>query len=91
MKLNKRMRWEERQEIGRKLKEIYDYLLTLSVKTSNTYGVSKKAGKVAHAAALAVSAVQCELDNRVFAEHPGRDERELLHVYYGREEPVRPG
>jgi hypothetical protein len=76
-------RFSSHVDDGEKLKEIYLYVLELSVRTARIYGCNDAAAKKADAAYRAISSLRCALDSKVCTEHPNKPDREVTSIYYG--------
>jgi len=61
---------EEHRTAGRALFDLRNYLLGLSIRFGNKYPRGSKAHRRLFRALEAVDALRCELDNRIFHEHP---------------------
>ena len=80
MKKTRKLTREEHAEIGANLKSIRIFLIKQSCKIQNTYGKTKKIGKLANRAFESVDSLICELDNQCYMDLPGEDNFDL---YYG--------
>lgn len=69
------------EEIGLELARTRDRLAVLGAEIANAYPKNGRAGRLALAAAEPLDRLRCELEDRMFAEHPGED-RATTHVYY---------
>jgi len=77
--------FEEHQEHGARLKLCNDALVSLAVRTANSYGKTSTASKLADRAKKALDALRCELDDRVCEENRSLPDAEVTGCYYGPE------
>jgi hypothetical protein len=74
--------FNEHEENGKKLQQIYDYVLELSIRTANKYGLNDVVTKKANDAYKAISGLKSALDDKVCSEHPNKPDHEVTSVYY---------
>ena len=74
--------WEEHITLGRELHGILDRMTALHMQVSRAYGVTSKEQNRSAKVVSALNQLRSDLDNRVIAEHPSREDSELTHIYY---------
>ena len=74
--------FNEHEENGEKLQQIYNYVLDLSIRTSNTYGRNDVASKKADDAYKAIMALKSALDDKICSEHLDKPDYDVTSVYY---------
>jgi len=82
--MKKRPTLSEHQAFGAELKELRDRLLKLSVRVSNAYPKTERAGRELHASLTRMDAAKSRLEDLVIMENGEADTSVLLGCYYGR-------
>jgi len=75
--------FEEHRTMGADLSTIRERLIEFLIFIQHNTPNTEKVVRLANRAVAAVDSLKCELDNRVFNEHPHFDTNTLGHVYYG--------
>ena len=79
-KMKPRFSLEKHQEVGKELKVIRDYLVTLTVEINNAYPLREKVSRRALKACNAIDELRSSLDGCFCGEYPREDYR---GIYYG--------
>ena len=79
-KLPKKLTIEEHRKIGAELKQIRQYLITLSCKIPNTYGKTSRVGKQAVRAYSGIDPLRSAMENQMYMDCPGHGD---TGIYYG--------
>jgi hypothetical protein len=75
----KKLTMAEHQELGRQISEVRAILIKAACALPNTYGKTSRVGRLARRAFETLQNLQCELDDRVFRDHPKDG---ATHIYY---------
>jgi hypothetical protein len=71
---------QRHKEIGARLSEIRDWLVSLSCEVQNTYGKTSRPGRLAEQALLSISRLRHQLDEQCYRDCP--KEKDTIHFYY---------
>ena len=77
---------EQHKQAGAELKQVIDKLMALYCDLRKGYTCRSRTIRLVKRAMKAARSTQCELDDRLYAEHPQVDDIEKEKIYYGREQ-----